>query len=387
MVRLVHIQLSKCVLQNDVNHINGRENIILKLEGKMERWFISLVGNDEYMYWITEICCHIMRMDVSTNTVEYLRPHINTSIGGFVGSAALCMKDNMIYFVVKNGEFLMSYNTTTNHARVVRIDRAESLINMYCFSKVIGDELVVVPIYYPKIIYINVNTGVVSEIDILECGDKREGLVQYFSLNCRNDGDDITFISPCERKMIIYSMVQRKVLYKEKLPDEMGEVVDFVNYGDGIIGLNSKNKVIYWNHKECRVLFQTENEETGRYGALHLSNGKLWVFPFYANDIYTISLPDMSFEKYEKFPNDYKYTAPEGMGKFFKKITGKDKTYFAMHSGNYLLSVNNLTGNMEVETLSWPDSDSDLDELNYQGRVLSERLIPMSTYLKYILQR
>ena len=211
--------------------------------------------------------------------------------------------------------------------------------------------------------------------------------MQYFSLNCRNDGDDITFISPSERKMIIYSMVQRKVLYKEKLPDEMGEVVDFVNYGDGIIGLNFKNKVVYWNRKECKTLFDKEDEESGKYGVLHLSNGKLWVFPFYANDIYTISLPDMSFEKYEKFPNDYKYTAPEGMGKFFKKITGKNKTYFAMHSGNYLLSVNDLTGNMEVETLSWPDSDSDLDELNYQGRVLSERLIPMSTYLKYILQR
>lgn len=353
----------------------------------MERWFISSVGNDEYMYWITEIGCHIMRMNVNTNTVEYLQPYMETSIERLGGSATLSMNGNMIYFVIRSGEFLVSYNITTNHAKVIRIDCATMSINMYCFSKVLGDELVVVPIYYPKIIYINVNTGKVSEVDILEGGYTEGKLVQFFSLTCEKNNDNIMFVSSKEYELITYSLLQKKILYKEKIPDEMGNIVDFVIYGDGIIGLNSKNKVIYWNHKECRVLFQTENEETGRYGALHLSNGKLWVFPFYANDIYTISLPDMSFEKYEKFPNDYKYTAPEGMGKFFKKITGKNKTYFAMHSGNYLLSVNDLTGNMEVEMLSWPDSDSDLNELNYQGRVLSERLIPMSTYLKYILQR
>lgn len=34
--------------------------------------------------------------------------------------------------------------------------------------------------------------------------------------------------------------------------------------------------------------------------------------------------------------NDYQYTEPETMGKFFYKCVTDKKTYFSMHSGNYI---------------------------------------------------
>ena len=40
----------------------------------MNRWFISMVSDGEYIYWLTELKGHFYKMKIKDLTVEYIKP-------------------------------------------------------------------------------------------------------------------------------------------------------------------------------------------------------------------------------------------------------------------------------------------------------------------------
>ncbi|MBQ7920641.1 MAG: hypothetical protein IJ324_11960 [Lachnospiraceae bacterium] len=353
----------------------------------MQRWFISLVGNERYLYWMTEKGGHFMREELKTGNVEYIRPRIKNSLGDVVRSAILCIEDNRAFFVVNGGEKILILDLETDCVKEINIQCANMHLDMFSFSKVIGDEIVLIPTFYHEILFIDINTGVVSRENILKIESESIGFKQAYALNCYFDNNEVIFCSTITQELITYSLTQKKVLKTRKLPSEIGDIVDFVISENRFFFLSSNGIVIEWTITDNRIIFRTDDRVEGGYRVLHMVKDDLWLLPFFEEDIYKVSLKDGSYEQYKDYPMDYRYTAPKTMGKFFKKYSVGEKTYFAMHSGNYMFFINDITGVSGFEKMVWPDLEQDLEELDYQKRKkFSEQGVSLKFFLKYIVR-
>ena len=123
----------------------------------MNRWFISMVSDGKYLYWVTELRGHFLKMKIEDLTVEYITPLGDCN--DYNNAAILCINDNKIYYVVERGEQLIIYDMINNTTKKIVIKCGDLYLNMFSYANIINNILVIIPMYAPTVVNINIKNG------------------------------------------------------------------------------------------------------------------------------------------------------------------------------------------------------------------------------------
>lgn len=345
----------------------------------MNRWFISMATDGKDIYWVTEVGNHFCRMELPSNKVCYLNVRNMDNLAG--PSAILCIHDSNVYSVTNGGKILVIYNKENETTQTIIINCQKWLINMFCYVKIIDEFIVVIPIYGSCALYINRFTGEVKEYPILEAVDSNK---QIFALESYEVSDDkIALISIESSEIILFSLKERSITKRKKLTDLSKTIINFVPYKSGYIILTIDNNLIYVDESKIEELCRFEENELD-CAVLHICKDNIWVLPANGENIYTYNMSTNKIRKYKEYPTDYKYTAPSCMAKFTKKCTIGGITYFAMHSGTHVFSIDN-NGNGNFINTIWPNVFEQINEMQQHGEVICDNQIELNDFIKYVI--
>lgn len=345
----------------------------------MDRWFISMATDGKDIYWVTEIGNRFCRMELPSNKVSYLNVNNMENLAG--PSAILRIHDSNVYAVTNGGKNLVIYNTENQATQIISINCQKWLINMYCYVKIIDEFIVVIPIYGSCALYINRFTGEVKEYPILKEVDLNK---QIFALESYEVSDDkIVLISIQSAEIILFSLKERIITERKKIPDLSKSIINFVPYKRGYIILTIDNNLIYIDESKIKELCRFEENELG-CAVLHICQDNIWVLPANGENIYTYNLSTNKIKKYKEYPTDYKYTAPSCMAKFTKKCTIDGITYFAMHSGTHIFSIDNNGQGKFINTI-WPNVFEKINEMQRHGEIICDNQIELNDFIKFVI--
>ena len=96
----------------------------------IDRWFISSGRHGDYIYWMTELEGHLMRMHLTELNVEILNPVNYCSILDRSAAALICECKGIIYGFVQYGEYLIKYDVRNNKCEYIKIGLADLELNM-----------------------------------------------------------------------------------------------------------------------------------------------------------------------------------------------------------------------------------------------------------------
>lgn len=355
----------------------------------LDKWFISGVIKNNELFWITEIGGHIMKMDLENHNIKYISYKDKSLEKILPHSAMVCADNGTIYAIVNGGEGLLIICEEESTYKYIRLGLEKKYLNMFAFAQKYNEELIIVPMFDSNLLRINIVTEEIKYETILSHGDNINDneIIQYFA-HCDIITEDIIWIFSYQTSEVI----QYKFHTSEKeyygLPNEIGKPRDVIAYNEKFYILNSIGDVYSWDLKSGKtekVFVNPIRATEGGFSVLHIAQNKLWVFPSYENAIFVYNMESQEIKCFDQYPEDFAYCAPKEMGKYTYKIQDKSKCYFAMHAGNYILYVDQETGEGKWIDAHWPCEDDKLEYLlkMNEGKFL-EPDITLETFIDYI---
>lgn len=80
----------------------------------------------------------------------------------------------------------------------------------------------------------------------------------------------------------------------------------------------------------------------GYFRTIIVTDCNIWLIPCFGDEM--VVLQDGSLEIYDNYPKDHTFIKTKGHSKFYGYSENFDHYYFAMHSGNYMLTISKKTG-------------------------------------------
>lgn len=347
----------------------------------METVFISLISNSHYLYWVTEIGCHFMRLNLDSNNVEYLHPECTFNFENVEHCAVLCSFENKIVYVLNSGKYIFIYNIYTNVGKIYEIECQNMHLNMYSYAAVIDNEIVIVPMYDSCIIYINIETGSVNKINLI--GKETSKFIQVYTLNAYNDLGIMKIISCVTHELLTFYLDSGKVISKEKLPLNLGNIVNYIEDDNDIVVLNTNNEIIRYDGKNCTYITKLDNTSQG-YMTMHKTQKSIWIMPYFSKDIYILKKNKIGrYGSIEIRHNFEKYIA-----KYFGKCTVNGYTFFSLGAVKSFLVIDDVNSQKKMLDVMWPDEKECVKELLYQKcECMNESEIGLDIFLKYIIEK
>lgn len=333
----------------------------------MDKWFVSAVICGEYMYWITEINGHFMKMNINTNKVSFCYPEglKNRVISR---STFVCCKDNILYAIAEKGKWLIKYNVTDNCCEYLELNQENINLDLYAGSYIKDELLFVIPVLSSNIIAININNGKVEYISYGE-EDDRESLDKIYSAGNSVLIDNEIIFSKYEY-FCLYELSMNDLTCVNKYENKtIKNVVSIAYDSNAVIILTEKGDVFALKNGEyCKMYDGNTNEEAFKYNVLCKCDSKLWIMPGFGQDILCINELDNSINIYDYYPNSFVYDAPSGMAKYTHIVESDDIIYFAMHAGNDILAINKKSGDLLFLNVRWPSVDEWNNEIIFQRK-------------------
>ena len=355
----------------------------------LDRWFMTGVIENDKLLWITELGGHIMKMSLSTHNVEYVNIEDEILEGDLSHSSVVYQENGTIYAFINWGKRLLIFNEHSATYKFIYLGLEKYFLNMCASVSKVGNELLVVPMCAPKLLRINISTGEVQFEQILkeeiETNDKE--VIQLYAKCEEIEGENIWIFSRLNSDVICYNPNTREKTYY-KIPIMLGKPTDITIYEGKFYVLNSVGDVFLWEKDKdwCEKIFDNPKKEiSDGFSVVCIVNKKLWIFPSFERDILLYDLENKSMDLYDKYPKDFSYFAPKEMAKYSCKIQDESCYYFAMHSGNYIFSIDKRTGEGKWIDAKWPREETELEYLLKRNRSqFHEQEISIETFLNYI---
>lgn len=115
-------------------------------------------------------------------------------------------------------------------------------------------------------------------------------------------------------------------------------------YNNKLYILDAEGKIWYGEKgvEELELLVDTKYV-MGYFRTVIVTDCNIWLIPCFGDEI--VVFQDGSLEIYDNYPKDHTFIQTKGHSKFYGYSENCDDYYFAMHSGNYMLTISKKTGN------------------------------------------
>lgn len=312
------------------------------------------------LYCVTHNNKIIKKIDVINGKTEYIDNLEECGLININNVDYLLFANNKLYLFDQSGRGIAEYSLTDKRVRYFELDYQSYLFWNYISGAIYENKLFIFPSFCDEVTKIELNSGLIKRKRILDFAtnyafneryvycdtDNKNCLpLKLFSCGCQV-GKYMWIFSETQSFAICYdlSSEQSEIYY---LPAYILGCIHAVYHGGIFYLLNLSGNIYSWNsnNNEIKLLFDNSGDclyPQSLYIAV--SNKRIWLIPFYGEQIYVINIDNGERQLYNNYPDDFSYNGENGWSRFYGYCEDKNNYYFAMHSSNYILIIDKSMG-------------------------------------------
>lgn len=349
----------------------------------MNYYFISSAIKDDYLYWITESDAFLLRMNLLTFKVSFLEVDWEMETEALVGNAIMACSNDTLYGVIGRGKYLFAYNLND---RSVQVKKAH--LDKYCaydfpMATVLEGHIYFLPYISPKLIKINMDSLLVSEIDI---GIASFSSVSAVTTNAIENKNQLVCLRYDNNEMIHYSIQTDQAIYGS-YPEIINNPIYICHDDTSYYVLNLKGDVFMWDGMDyCKKIYSNSGGHKEDYCTIYAQNGYVWLLPWRENIIKRVTIEDGSEKVWGANSLGIEYCSYEGMPKYSGFISWNNVTYFAMHGENHIYCIDESNNGKALEE-KWPGDEYYLKKMAMRNYVVNEKESSLNSFINSIIER
>lgn len=372
----------------------------------MEKYFLfpTCVVEKELLYSITHNNCIIEKMDLKNNKVICIDNPDGYNSKEWSGADNILLYNQKIYFFEQNGKRIMEYSVTDKKTRYFDLNLQAYLYFNYAYCTIWDNRIYIFPSFINEIIIVDLQTGKIMKKEKF-CDD----LYYIFNkekINCI-PGTDLNFpyrlfSCGCQVKNTIWIFTEKsqKVIKFDLLTEKIEQYI-LPRMIKGCVHAVWKNKKFYllslegfvyvWKYEKNEIEMLYDEKKNCQYPYFHriaVTDKNIWLIPFFGDDIYIVDKMTKKYSFYNEYPKDFCYFGGYERCRFYGYSEDKNNYYFAMHSANYLLIIDKLTGKEKwIKPINPTMQEMQKYYMKNYGSNFNEYEWKLKNYLKFSLSK
>lgn len=261
--------------------------------------------------------------------------------------------ENNIFVLELNGKRLMKLDVKEKKCSYFHIDCNSKYWGNYAALAYYEKSIYIFPIYAEGLVKIDLKTGKVQKIKELyshasECkkDEKQEDEFYFFWCGCQY-GNKVWLFQRNGNWVVSYDM-ESDTWEEYELSVCMKECAHVAAYAEYIYILNAGGEIYRWDMKsnilEKIVDCGSINKTDFSFSRIVVTDKRIFLLPSISEEILYIDFNSQNIEKYDSYPEGFRYCGPEEWSKYYGYCEDNDHYYFAMRSANYILIINKRDG-------------------------------------------
>lgn len=291
------------------------------------------------------------KIDIKTGEVHYINSPKGYIQEKWTGTDAVLWKEEEIYFVEQSGEHIMKYSLYDEECQYISLNCKDNVCNNFAGITIYKNNMYLFPRYRDNVLRLDLNDGIIKEKGRLcpevnyRFNKKEEMPHMLYSCSYRIRSHVWIFME--KGRIVIDYDLELEEFEKHVLPKNI-KSCELVEYKEKVFYiLTMEGQLFSWSLDEGieQEIYDFGKEKKYPYfGSMVMANSKLWLLPYLGKDIYIVDIVSGNNEIYQKYPMDFYYYAPQNWAKYLSYCCNDKYIYFAMHSGNYILSIDKNSG-------------------------------------------
>lgn len=313
--------------------------------------FPACVIKENTLFCITD-CEHIFeKIDIKNGEIKYIDNPKGYTPEKWVGTDTILLGDEEIYFIEQNGERIMKYFPHDDLCEYIDLMCNDYVCSNFAGITIYRNKMYLFPKYRDNVFKLDLDIGVVKEMGCLcpevnyRFNEKEE--IPHMLFSCSYQIESHMWVFSERNQFVIDYNMELEKFKKYILPNNI-KSCELVEYKEGLFYiLTMEGKLFLWSPDENieQEIYDFGIERKYPYfGAMVFGGNKLWLLPLWGKDIIIIDIVNKNSRLYQKYPIDFYYCAPENWAKYLSYCSDEEYIYFAMHSGNYILSISRSDG-------------------------------------------
>lgn len=313
--------------------------------------FSACAIKDGKLFCVTDVEHIFEWIDIKSGKVEYIDDPKGYIPGEWSGTGNILLDEEYAYLLEQNGTRIMKYSFLNQSCQYIALNINDYVCSNFAGSAIWKDKLYIFPRFRDRVIKVKIKSGSIEDNECL-CpeleyvfDDKEAFPNMLFSCGYQMK-NKMWLFTERDHIVINYDLSEER-FERYCLPDSIDSCVHVAWGDEGFYVLSREGKIFLWSiiDNSVRELYDFGREKQYPYfGTLFSAGDSLWILPACGEHIYKIDLINGIAKVYGTYPRDFKYCAPENWNKYYTNYEDEQHIYFAMHSGNYILSIDKSNG-------------------------------------------
>lgn len=309
---------------------------------------------DGKLLCITDVEHIFEKIDINDGKVECIDDPKGYTPYKWSGTDMILPTKEIIYMLEQNGEKVLKYSPLNNECHFFDIKCNDHFCSNFVGAVIYGDQMYIFPRYRDGVLKLNLNSGSIKNIERFErlCPDVdykfcQEEKIPHSLFACSCQVETHMWVFTETDKVVIDYDITKEQFTRYMLPERIKSCVRAEYSDDLFYILTIEGEIYSWSPEsgaEKKIYDFGQEKRYPYFGTIIITGKRLWTLPLFGNDIYVIDLEKNNCEVYSDYPTDFGYFAFDDWGKYFSYCSDEEYYYFAMHSANYILSINKRNG-------------------------------------------
>lgn len=303
------------------------------------------------LFYLTDVEHIFEIVDVKNGMVKFMDDPQGYVPGEWTGTDSILRDKKNFFLLEQNGKRIMKYSPSDYRCLYININLNDYVCSNFAGATIYNEWMYLFPRYRDGIIKVDLNSVSLENKgrlcpDIKYKFDEKEEIPSAL-FACSYQIENHMWIFTEKAGIVVDYDIAEEKFDRYTLPKTIKSCVR-VEYMNGLFYiLTMEGKIYTWSpdkQLEQKLYDLGQEKEYPYFGTIVIANEQIWVLPLYGKDVCVIDMKTGKHIIYNNYPIGFSYYAPENWGKYYSYCTNGDYYYFAMHSGNYILTINKKSG-------------------------------------------
>jgi len=292
-----------------------------------------------------------VQIDIEKGAIRYFDDPIGYHPKEWSGTDRIFWKESNMILLEQNGKRLLKYSLLKNECQYFDINCDDYICCNFAGAVLSNQDMYLFSRYRDSVLKIDLNTGYVKKKEKL-CPDieyefNEKEVIPHMLFSCGCQIENHMWLFTESKGIAVDYDIEKEQAERHILPKTI-ESCSWAEYRNGLFYILSKEGKFYeWSsEKDTEPQICDFGPERGYpyFGLMLITGKQLWMLPLLGEKICIVDLETEKHKEYSGYPEDFSYHAPESWGKYISCCDDEKNYYLAMHSGNYILSINKKNG-------------------------------------------
>lgn len=297
--------------------------------------FSDCAYHDGKMYMFSSQNGFFTKLDLESNVATFMPTFVDELYDKGDCIDLIQVHQDKVYALKNAGDALIEYNLKDDSYKCYNPECAENPWWNYIYMTEYNSKLYIFTRYR-------------NVVKVFDCVNKKFSTIEYDVENqtfySGERVNDVVWLFPRNGNIIVaFDLSSRKTVeyvVDIKLEDAVNCYAD--NYD--IYILTVKGDILVWNIEKTELRLFRKAKQSEQMGRIVVAKAQIVLLPSLGDKIVIIDKDTCDEKIYEGYPEDFQYIAPSDWSKYNGYCKSKSKIHFAMRTANYILTIDELTG-------------------------------------------